>query len=84
MPAFSLRCPTTAYSLYQFEESYAMGKASCTLSVFMNMNAETDKEIVHHMYHLISNWADQKTRINYYAKNQSYEVLIENLDNSKT
>lgn len=51
---------------------------------FMNMNAETDKEIVHHMYHLISNWADQKTRINYYAKNQSYEVLIENLDNSKT
>lgn len=50
---------------------------------FMNMNAEHDKEIVHHMYHLISNWAELKSRINYYAKNQEYEELIENLDNSR-
>lgn len=50
---------------------------------FMNMNAERDKEVVHHMYHLISNWAELKSRINYYAKNQDYEVLIESLDNSR-
>ncbi|MFR8213175.1 MAG: transcription antiterminator, partial [Longicatena caecimuris] len=50
---------------------------------FMNMNAESDKEMVHHMYHLISNWADVKTRITYYAKNQDYQELIESLDNSR-
>ena len=50
---------------------------------FMNMNAERDKEVVYHMYHLISNWAELKSRINYYAKNQSYEELIDSLDNSR-
>ena len=50
---------------------------------FMNMNVESDKEMVHHMYHLISNWADVKTRITYYAKNQDYQELIESLDNSR-
>ena len=49
---------------------------------FLNMNAEHDKEIVNHMYHLISNWSDLKTRINLYAKNQGYNELIESLDNS--
>lgn len=50
---------------------------------FMNMNAECDKEIVNQMYRLISNWAESRSRIHYYAKNQSYEVLIESLDNSR-
>ncbi|RJV77676.1 transcription antiterminator [Eubacterium sp. AF19-17] len=50
---------------------------------FMNMNVESDKEMVHHMYHLISNWADVKTRITYYAKNQDYQELIESLDKSR-
>lgn len=50
---------------------------------FLNMNAEQDKEIVTHMYHLVSNWADLKSRIHYYAKNQDYEELIESLDQSR-
>lgn len=51
---------------------------------FINMNAESDKDIVRCMYRLISNWAESKSKINYYAKNQEYNILIEGLDSSRS
>ena len=46
---------------------------------FLNMNGETHKEIMHHMYQHISNWIETKSKI---KNDQKYEKLIESLDHS--